>query len=122
MLRWRFNARMASRVQPERPARLAKFLLTERRARLALLQQITQAERDLLEPRLRALELPVLFLQGDEDRLLSKEKARQRQEQCRGSRLEFLPGCGQYPHEEKPLEVALLLKTWLAEFGFYGAV
>jgi 3-oxoadipate enol-lactonase len=115
MLRWRLNARMLSKVHPERPARLAKLLSHERRARLSILQKITETERETIDSRLRSLEVPVLFIQGDYDRLLSREKAKQRQEQCKNSRLEFVPGCAQYPHEEKPLEVALLLKTWLAE-------
>jgi 3-oxoadipate enol-lactonase len=117
MLRWRLNGRMSSKAPPERAARLARSLVFERRAKLSLLQEITEEEREAIEPRLRSLEMPVLFIQGELDRLLSKEKAKQRQEQCINSRLEFIPGCAQYPHEEKPLEVALLLKTWFTTLG-----
>jgi 3-oxoadipate enol-lactonase len=113
MLRWRFNARMSQKVEPERPTRLARFLSDDRRGRLSLLQRIPQKERIALKQKLSSIEASVLLIHGERDRSVSREKAKQRQEAFKSARLELVPACAHYPHEEKPQEVAALLKTWL---------
>ncbi len=68
-----------------------------------------------VEERLSELQLPILVVAGDADRLVPLEDSQRVATQLRGASLRVLPGCGHVPHEECPEAFALAVDDWLAD-------
>lgn len=67
--------------------------------------------RDLL-PR---LEIPVLILWGDGDRMIPPQLAQQMGQWSDRAEVRMLPGLGHCPHDEAPDQINPLLQTWFAQ-------
>ncbi|HEX5159483.1 MAG TPA: alpha/beta fold hydrolase [Ktedonobacterales bacterium] len=63
--------------------------------------------------RLRELEMPVLLLWGDRDRLFPYSTALQATRQIPTGRLVAFTHCGHSPHQERPADFARTLAAWL---------
>jgi pimeloyl-ACP methyl ester carboxylesterase len=63
--------------------------------------------------RLRELEMPVLLLWGDRDRLMPYSAALQAARQIPTGRLVAFTHCGHSPHQERPADFARTLAAWL---------
>jgi len=63
--------------------------------------------------RLSALQMPVLVLSGDADRLVPPEHARQFNAAIPGSQLVMFEATGHIPHEERPDESAMAVREFL---------
>lgn len=63
--------------------------------------------------RLRELEMPVLLLWGDRDRLIPYSTALQAVRQIHTGRVVAFTGCGHSPHRERPADFARTLAAWL---------
>lgn len=63
--------------------------------------------------RLKELEMPVLLLWGDRDRLIPYSTALQAVRQIRTGRLVAFTRCGHSPHQERPADFARTLAAWL---------
>lgn len=69
---------------------------------------------DVLPGLLSGLPTPTLLLFGADDRLVPPATGRRFAELLPNSRLVLLPGCGDFPQEERPAEVAAALTEFLA--------
>ncbi len=68
------------------------------------LYEFTIASRSLgLEKRFAELNLPVLVIAGDDDRIIPTQSSIQAAKDIPGAQLTILPGCGHVPHEECPV-------------------
>ena len=63
--------------------------------------------------RLKELEMPVLLLWGDRDRLIPYATALQAVRQIHTGRVVAFTGCGHSPHRERPADFARTLGAWL---------
>lgn len=63
--------------------------------------------------RLKELEMPVLLLWGDRDRLIPYSTALQAMRQIHTGRLVAFTHCGHSPHQERPADFARTLSAWL---------
>ena len=63
--------------------------------------------------RLKELEMPVLLLWGDRDRVIPYSTALQAVRQIRTGRLVAFTHCGHSPHQERPADFARTLSAWL---------
>jgi pimeloyl-ACP methyl ester carboxylesterase len=71
-------------------------------------------ERNYATPeRLAALQMPVLILTGDQDRLVPPEHARQFNEAIAGSQLTTFENVGHIPQEERPADSAMAVHEFL---------
>ena len=67
--------------------------------------------------RLKELEMPVLLLWGDQDRLIPYSTALHAVRQIRTGRLVAFTRCGHSPHQERPDVFARVLNGWLDGYG-----
>jgi pimeloyl-ACP methyl ester carboxylesterase len=65
--------------------------------------------------RLGELSMPVLFIQGEKDRLVPLALTREAQQHVPGSRLEVIPGAGHWPNRENPDVFNRSITTFLAD-------
>jgi pimeloyl-ACP methyl ester carboxylesterase len=68
-----------------------------------------------LTERLDALQLPVLVITGDDDRIVPTEDSIQLAEQLPDARLAVIPDCGHIPHEECPEAFLQAVEGFLQE-------
>lgn len=79
------------------------------------LWEFTLASRDLnLETRLDELEMPVLVITGDDDRVVPTEDSIRLAQAIPGAELAVLPACGHLPQEECPEAFLQAVETFLA--------
>jgi len=104
-----------ARISPERRrlARLHSRTLHWDLAWAAMLNRSLSTPVDV-EQRLAELQLPVLLVAGDADRLVPLEDSRQVATRLGDASLEVLSNCGHVPHEECPKAFATALDDWLA--------
>jgi pimeloyl-ACP methyl ester carboxylesterase len=75
-------------------------------------------ERDYATPeRLAALQMPVLILTGDQDRLVPPEHAQQVHDAIAGSRLITFENVGHIPQEERTNNSAMAVHEFLYEIS-----
>lgn len=82
----------------------------------AFYRQIAQADQrhtDEIEPRYRAIDLPVLVCSGEEDTWLPAARAYELVERIPGARLRLLPGAGHLVQEDAPAELTGVLLRFL---------
>lgn len=82
----------------------------------AFYRQIAQADQrhtDEIEPRYRAIDLPVLVCWGEEDTWLPVDRAYELVERIPGARLRLLPGAGHLVQEDAPAELTGVLLRFL---------
>lgn len=78
------------------------------------LWELTAASRPLgLAERLTELNLPVLVLTGDDDRIVPTEQSIQLGAEIPGAMLVVIPNAGHVPHEEKPAEFMQAVRDFL---------
>lgn len=70
---------------------------------------------EVLAGPLAGLPVPTLLLFGEEDKLVPPSTGRRFAELLPASRLVLLPGCGDFPQEERPAEVAAAVAAFLDE-------
>jgi pimeloyl-ACP methyl ester carboxylesterase len=63
---------------------------------------------------LGAISVPTLVVWGADDRIVPVECGRMYEAAIAGARLEVIEGCGQWPHYEKPAELAETVQRFLA--------
>ncbi|MCX7751203.1 MAG: alpha/beta hydrolase, partial [Candidatus Bipolaricaulota bacterium] len=68
-------------------------------------------------PRLSELQVPVLVVVGDDDRLVSPERGRELAARIPGAELVVLSACGHLPQEERPAEFLAALEAFLLRHG-----
>ncbi len=67
------------------------------------LWQLTSSSRELgLDQRLQELNLPVLVITGDDDRIVPTQNSIRLSSAIEGAELVVIPACGHVPHEECP--------------------
>lgn len=67
------------------------------------LWQLTSSSRELgLDQRLQDLNLPVLVITGDDDRIVPTQNSIRLASEIEGAKLVVIPACGHVPHEECP--------------------
>jgi pimeloyl-ACP methyl ester carboxylesterase len=92
----------------------------EEQGRRAFVRQALQFEEwhtGELEPRLGAVEVPVLVAWGEEDGWLDPSQARMLREKIPNSELEFIPKAGHFVQEDAPGEVVKALVNFFSERG-----
>ncbi|MFO7584218.1 MAG: alpha/beta hydrolase [Anaerolineales bacterium] len=78
------------------------------------LWELTAASRPLgLAERLDELDLPVLVLTGDDDRIVPTEESIRLSGEIPGASLVVIPNAGHLPHEEKPKEFMQAVREFL---------
>ncbi len=70
----------------------------------ALWEHTLAADRQSVVPRLGELEMPVLVITGDDDRIVETAATVANAEYFLGARLVVIPACGHLAHEECPVE------------------
>ncbi len=81
------------------------------------LWELTAASRPLgLAERLDELNLPVLVLTGDDDRIVPTEESIRLGGEISGATLVVIPNAGHLPHEEKPQEFMQAVRDFLNEY------
>jgi pimeloyl-ACP methyl ester carboxylesterase len=79
------------------------------------LWEFTLASQDLnLEIRLDELEIPVLVITGDDDRVVPTEDSIRLAQEIPGAELVVIPSCGHLPHEECPQAFLQAVEGFLA--------
>jgi pimeloyl-ACP methyl ester carboxylesterase len=68
-----------------------------------------------LRPVLRSIRVPTLVVTGAQDRTISPRWGRWVAASVPGGRFTLLPDCGHVPHQERPLELAAIVRPFLAE-------
>jgi pimeloyl-ACP methyl ester carboxylesterase len=111
----------ASRITPER-RELARLHMGVQHWDLAwgALLNRSLADPVTVAPRLPEVDVPVLLVTGDRDRLVPPEDTRRVAELVPGADLQVLPGCGHVPHEECPDAFGRLVDAWLAARPWEG--
>jgi pimeloyl-ACP methyl ester carboxylesterase len=66
-----------------------------------------------LPARLRELELPVLVITGDDDRIVPTQQSIKLAAQLPNAQLVVVPACGHLPHEECPQAVLDAIQSFL---------
>ncbi len=80
------------------------------------LWELTQASRPLgLEQRLDELDVPVLVITGDDDRIVPTEQSIRLAGEIPGAELVVIPNCGHVPQEECPAEFLAAVEAFLAQ-------
>lgn len=78
------------------------------------LWQFTVASRDLgLDQRLSELQMPVLVITGDDDRIVPTELSLKLAEEIPGAELAVISDCGHVPHEECPIEFMTAVEAFV---------
>lgn len=78
------------------------------------LWELTAASRPLgLAERLNELNLPVLVITGDDDRIVPTEQSIRLANEIPGAALAVIPNAGHLPHEEKPAEFMQAVREFL---------
>ncbi|MCS6994322.1 MAG: alpha/beta hydrolase [Anaerolineales bacterium] len=78
------------------------------------LWELTSASRPLgLAERLNELNLPVLVITGDDDRIVPTEQSIRLANEIPGAALAVIPNAGHLPHEEKPAEFMQAVREFL---------
>ena len=67
-----------------------------------------------LPERLQELDLPVLVITGDDDRIVPTEQSVRLAAELPNAELVVVPACGHVPHEECPQAVLEAIETFLA--------
>jgi len=67
----------------------------------------------LEDPRIKRLNIPVLIISGEHDRVLHTNDMDALSKALPNSKFHVLPDCGHIPQEEKPLETYNLIEEWL---------
>ncbi len=70
-----------------------------------------------LAERLGTLQLPVLLISGEHDRVIPAAETRRLSEEVAGSQLVILPDCGHLPQDECPQAVNTAITDWLRRAG-----
>jgi pimeloyl-ACP methyl ester carboxylesterase len=103
------------------PARVTDAIVTSYREPLQLanwdraLWEYTKVAGDMrVEDRLGELDLPVLVVTGDDDRVVPAEKSMQAARDIPGAQLVVFPDCGHVPAEECPQEFLAAVQPFLA--------
>jgi pimeloyl-ACP methyl ester carboxylesterase len=79
--------------------------------------EILKAREPLnLESRLDKLEIPVLVISGDDDRIIPKEESIELAGLIPGSTLAILPACGHVPQEECPEKFLKVVEPFIQNF------
>ncbi len=73
-----------------------------------------------LHERLRELKAPVLVVTGDDDRLVSPDRARELAARIPGAELVVVPRSGHLPMEERPAEFLAAVEAFLVRHGLLG--
>lgn len=82
------------------------------------LWELTQASRPLgLEQRLGELQMPVLVVTGDDDRIVPTEQSLRLADEIPGAELAVMPACGHVPQEECPAAFLTAVEAFLARLG-----
>lgn len=82
------------------------------------LWEFTLASRDLkLDERLDELQLPVLVIAGDDDRIVPTDESRRLAAELPQAELVIIPACGHVPQEEKPQEFLAAVESFLEQFS-----
>ncbi len=103
-----------SKVTPETLAGYQKPLQVHNWDRA--LWELTVASRPLnLAERLDELQLPVLVVTGDDDRIVPTEESLRLAMDIPGASLAVIPNCGHVPQEERPDLLMIELEMFLAE-------
>jgi pimeloyl-ACP methyl ester carboxylesterase len=80
------------------------------------LWEFTLASRDLkLSERLEELQLPVLVITGDDDRIVPTAESIRLAQEISGAQLVVIPNCGHVPHEECPQAFLEAVQGFLSE-------
>jgi pimeloyl-ACP methyl ester carboxylesterase len=91
------------------------FLLCENADNWSAMVDLARDENGERAPELADLQPPTLLIWGADDFAYTVERfARRFEELIPDVRLELIAQCGHYPHEERPAEVAALLRQFLA--------
>ena len=80
------------------------------------LWELTVASRSLnLEERLDELQLPILVITGDDDRIVPTEQSIRLAGELFNAELVVIPNCGHVPHEECPADFLQAVRGFLAD-------
>jgi pimeloyl-ACP methyl ester carboxylesterase len=92
------------------------FLLCENADNWGAMVDLARDENGERAAELTGLDMPTLLIWGADDFAYTVDRfARRFEEAIPDVRLELIAECGHYPHEERPAEVAALLRAFLAD-------
>lgn len=89
-------------------------------AAMASGRNILPANIDEVSSRYRTLDMPVLCLWGDHDRVIPLWVGQRLAEEIPGARLVVLPRCGHVPPEERPVESLDVVENFLRDHSLWG--
>lgn len=91
----------------QEPSKLAALAKTAR--------HIIPDDIDSIAQRIDSIDKPVLIIYGKNDIVILRQSMERLAESIKGSQFELLENCGHAPQEEKPAEVASLIKAFIGQ-------